>query len=89
MGNKGSLQPAFMKDRNSTRRRTFKGGSISFSHGVYECLIRNLSDSGACLEVEHPTAIPDSFTLIIKPECLKRGCEVAWREPRRIGVRFV
>lgn len=51
-------------------------------------MIRNLSDEGALLEIETPTAIPDSFTLIIKPEYLKRACTVIWRRDKRIGVHF-
>jgi hypothetical protein len=27
--------------------------------------------------------------LIIKPELLKRSCEVAWRSAKRVGVRFI
>lgn len=76
--------------RKAPRQRTFKGGSISFDRAFgIDCIIRNISKNGACLEVESPIGIPDDFTLIIKPEFLKRSCRVAWREPKRIGVRFV
>jgi hypothetical protein len=71
------------------RQRTFKGGSISLANGVStDCLIRNLSDTGACLEVPDPFNIPENFKLIIRPEILTRSCEVAWRTAQRIGVRF-
>jgi hypothetical protein len=53
-----------------------------------ECLIRNMSETGACLEVASPFGIPDSFTLLIRPEIVKRPCQVAWRDAKRIGVRF-
>lgn len=72
------------------RQRTFKGGSISFNHAAaIDCLIRNMSATGACLEISSPIGIPDEFTLIIKPEYLKRSCQVAWRTSTRIGARFV
>ena len=74
--------------RVSTRLRTFKGGSISLSGGTVECTIRNLSTSGACLELSDTVVVPDHFKLIIKPEMLTRICEVAWRSKNRIGVRF-
>jgi hypothetical protein len=61
----------------SQRQRTFKGGSISHASGAaMDCIIRNLSDTGACLEVSSPFGIPDNFKLIIRPEILTRSCEV-------------
>jgi hypothetical protein len=53
-----------------------------------DCIIRNMSDTGACLEVETPAGIPNDFTLLIRPEIIKRSCHVVWRKERRIGVRF-
>jgi hypothetical protein len=75
--------------RRSPRLRTIKGGTIMFgSAASVDCIIRNMSDTGASLEVENPAGIPDEFTLLIRPEIIKRGCHVAWRKGRRIGVRF-
>ena len=75
--------------RKSQRHRTFKGGSILFASApAVDCVVRNLSETGACLEVSGPIGIPDDFKLIIKPEVLTRSCEVAWRSAQRIGVRF-
>ena len=80
-----------MEERRSTpRHRTLKGGSIIFglAAGV-DCVIRNLSDKGASLEVESPVGIPDDFSLLIRPETIKRNCRVKWRSANRIGVHFV
>jgi hypothetical protein len=75
--------------RGSQRQRTFKGGSISFASAPsVDCIIRNLSETGARIELERPVDVPDKFTLLIKPEILKRSCEVAWRSGVLIGVRF-
>jgi hypothetical protein len=78
--------------RQAQRIRTFKGGSILFGNEpTVECLIRNLSETGACLEIGNPSSpalVPDSFALIIKPENLKRDCRVMWRSDRRVGVLF-
>jgi PilZ domain-containing protein len=73
----------------SPRHRTFKGGTISFDRGIVECTIRNLSETGALLEVGNSIGIPDQFILIIKPETLRRSCEVAWRSEKNIDVKFV
>jgi hypothetical protein len=75
--------------RRSPRLRTIKGGSIMFGGATtVDCIIRNMSETGAALEVENPTVMPDVFTLLIRPEIIKRSCQVVWRTERRIGVRF-
>jgi len=75
--------------RRSARRRTIKGGSILFGPGAaIDCIVRNISKTGAALEVESPIGIPDTFTLLVKPEVTKRNCAVIWRSAKRIGVRF-
>jgi hypothetical protein len=76
--------------RRAQRLRTYKGGHINRESGPgIDCLIRNLSDTGACLEIASGR-IPDGrFQLVIKPEQLVRVCEVAWRKAQKIGVRFV
>ena len=75
--------------RHSPRVRTFKGGSIIFgAAAAIDCVVRNMSETGAALEVESPVGIPDEFMLFIKPERVKRQCRVAWRSAKRIGVKF-
>jgi len=76
--------------RKEPRQRTFKGGTISFDRAAgIDCVVRNISKSGACLEVQSPLGIPEQFTLVVKPDDLKRSCQVAWRSAGRIGVLFV
>lgn len=76
--------------RRHSRQRTFKGGHINFETGAgVDCLIRNLSKKGACLEVDNSAISSDRFMLMIKPENLARNCQVIWRKPKKIGVEFV
>lgn len=78
------------ENRRSARLRTYKGGSIIFGvAAAIDCIIRNMSETGAALEVESAVGIPDEFTLLIKPEFVKRNCRVAWRLAKRIGVQFI
>ena len=78
-----------LEQRLSERRRTFKGGSISLNgQAAIDCLVRNLSTTGACLEIKSPNGIPNTFRLLIKPEILVRRCEVIWKTDHKIGVRF-
>jgi hypothetical protein len=76
--------------RTDPRHRTLKAGTISFARAAgIDCVVRNLSATGANLEVESPLGIPDEFTLVIKMDQTTHFCEVTWRYAKRIGVRFV
>lgn len=76
--------------RRIPRLRTLKGGSIIFGVAPsVDCIIRNLSQDGAALEVASPVAIPDEFVLLIKPERVKRNCRVMWRSEKSIGIQFL
>jgi PilZ domain len=75
--------------RRSPRHRIFKSGTISFNRaGVVSCTVRNLSATGACLEVESPVGIPETFELMIGDASPAQHCKVAWRSVSRIGVAF-
>jgi hypothetical protein len=74
--------------RIAPRRRTLKAGSIECGGGVIDCIVRNVSEIGAALEVVSPLFIPDRFTLIVPTDQLKRRCHIVWRKQKRIGVTF-
>lgn len=70
------------------RRRSFKAATIGFGEGQIDCIVKNVSDTGAGLEVSTPLYIPDQFTLFVPSDDLKRLCQVIWRRGNRIGVAF-
>jgi hypothetical protein len=76
--------------RSHKRRRTFKGGKMIFNKGlsVRDCIIRDLSDEGARLELTTPVGIPDQFEIIIAPDRVRRFCKTVWRSSNQIGVLF-
>jgi hypothetical protein len=76
--------------RNAPRTRVLRGGVISFHRlgAVFECTVRNLSDTGACLMVESPVGIPNEFDLVLDREKVPRRCHVVWRSANKIGVAF-
>jgi hypothetical protein len=76
------------KPRAALRRRILKAGSISFGGGTIDCTVRNISDSGAALEVASPLCIPDRFNLVIRSDNLNRPCRIVWRKEKRLGVAF-
>jgi hypothetical protein len=74
--------------RKSTRHRVLKAGKITFGGAIVDCTVRNLSETGAALEVVSSVGIPDHFTLVIVVDRVQRPCRVAWRKATRMGVLF-
>jgi PilZ domain len=75
-------------DNRAPRQRTLKAGTIEFSGGVIDCVVRNISETGAALEVASPMGIPAEFNLLISGNIAKRPCRVVWVKDKRIGVTF-
>lgn len=76
------------EQRDSRRQRVLKSGTIAFNGSGIDCVVRNISVTGAALEVESHSGIPPTFDLIIAPEKFSERCRVLWRKDRRIGVIF-
>jgi hypothetical protein len=74
--------------RIAPRQRVLKAGTIEFGGGGFDCTVRNLSETGAALDVVTPMFIPDRFMLFVPTELLKRPCHIVWRREKRIGVAF-
>jgi PilZ domain len=74
--------------RIASRHRVLKAGTIEFGGGTIDCTVRNLSDTGAALDVTSPVGIPDHFTLVLPADGSHRACHVVWRTEKRIGVAF-
>ena len=81
------LRPA-MDQRNAPRHRVLKAGTIECGGSAIDCTVRNLSETGAGLEVLSPLFVPERFTLIVRTDQLKRPSQIAWRKDRRLGVAF-
>jgi hypothetical protein len=77
-----SLQHIFSPSLINEARIAFNNHATTM-----DCVVRNLSDGGACLNVESPLGIPDSFDLLLDDACA-RHCRVTWRKATQIGVAF-
>lgn len=83
------MEAVVMSEKRSDRRvRVLKAGTIAFGGAAIDCIVRNLTASGALLEVESPVGIPHRFVLVISSEGVSRWCRLIWASERRIGVRF-
>ena len=79
-----------LERKGQPRRRTLKAGKIVFDHRscVIDCMVRNVSATGACLEFPSTVGVPDRFDLVIAAESYPRPCRVAWKDNKRVGVTF-
>ncbi|WP_338722584.1 PilZ domain-containing protein [Devosia sp. XK-2] len=77
-------------ERKTQRHRTLKGGKIVFNdrRSVYDCTVRNLSETGAKLAVTSTLGIPQRFALTLA-DGRNFDCEIAWHTETEIGVRFL
>ena len=75
--------------RAARRMRTLKKATIVLKGGysVYDCVIRNLSDTGAMLQVGG-LGIPSHFELVLDAAVPRHLCTVRWRTEDAIGVSF-
>ena len=78
-------------DRRSERRmRTLKAAEIVFNlgHSVFDGTLRNISPSGALIEVPSMLGIPMRFEIIMDHGAMRRACTVRWHTGRMMGVHF-
>ena len=76
--------------QNEVRKRVLKKAQIVFKGrgAAIDCVVLNLADRSACLKVESPIGIPDSFDLVLDHATVG-NCRVTWRKATQIGVEFV
>jgi hypothetical protein len=74
--------------RNARRSRVMDLGLVRFGEMSVGCVIRNLTDEGAALDVGPQSDIPDQFTLFVMSKKKIYSCNIVWRKNRRIGVVF-
>lgn len=76
--------------RREQRQRVYRGARIIFNNGyaVFDCVVRNISNGGAMLEMETLLGIPRSFQVVLDHSEKARACRVVWRTESRMGVAF-
>jgi len=77
--------------RKSSRRRFAYPAQLYFGSGSPPgpCVIVDISELGAQLELPAGTDVPDEFFLLIGGHAnVRRRCLIVWRSTSRLGVRF-
>lgn len=76
--------------RAAQRSRSLLGAKIIFNRGgsVLDCVVRNISTSGAQIKLENSISPPETFELHVA-NGEKFQCTVVWRKTGAIGVHFL
>lgn len=78
-----------VETRIAPRFRVAKPAQIDHGGDKTACIIRDLSETGAAIEVTNFVGpVPATFTLIIPEDKLKLPCRVVWRSAFKLGVTF-
>ncbi|KQP29054.1 PilZ domain-containing protein [Methylobacterium sp. Leaf100] len=77
--------------RREVRQRTFLKGRILFNKGAssMDCLVRDMSASGARLALSETTTLPESFDLYIPQKDRTYRSTLAWRRADGVGITFL
>jgi hypothetical protein len=78
-----------MDDTQLLGQRVYKAAKIVFNdrRAAIDCVVRNLSDRGALLQVASPLGIPQSFDLVCG-DTIAQPCHVLWCKEKQIAVEF-
>ena len=78
-----------IEKRVEPRHRVLKRGTLAFNGGGgLDCMVRNISSSGARIDISNPVGIPEKFMLVIEADQFMRRCHTVWSSEQRIGVAF-
>lgn len=84
------VQQAFLARENerALRQRVLKAATMEFDGSTMDCVVRNISETGAALDVGAALHIPSEFNLLISGHGASHRCQVKWRKENRVGVAF-
>jgi two-component system cell cycle response regulator len=82
---------SLLERRGRRRRQVLKAGQIitDSESSTTDCIIRDLSESGARLRMAATGAVPKSFLLLVKDENVVVPVERVWRNDHEVGVKLV
>ena len=77
--------------RSDQRHRVLKGGTLHFNKGYssLECVVRDLSATGARIQMGETFGVPSRFTMSISGETTRIEASLRWRTARNIGLNFL
>ena len=77
-----------VETRIAPRYRVAKPAKIDHGGDKISCIIRDISATGAAIEMSDLVRVPAEFILIVPEDRLKLRCRLVWRKGYRMGVAF-
>jgi hypothetical protein len=80
-----------MQDRRqSARDKVFLGGvaEINERGSTMDCVVRNINERGACVEIDEAARLPDDVNLNIPRKGRSFLARMIWRQANRVGLAF-
>jgi len=75
--------------RSSHRRQTLKAAKLLLSGStLLDCLVRDISETGARLEFPGPSPLPPEFRLRVVADRTEAPAALAWQRGLAAGVHF-
>ncbi|WGS02125.1 PilZ domain-containing protein [Bradyrhizobium sp. ISRA443] len=80
-----------MQDRrHDARDKVLYGGVAKINeHGsTMDCVVRNISEHGACVEVDHAERLPEEIKLSVARKGRSFLARLIWRQANKVGLAF-
>jgi PilZ domain len=80
-----------MQDRRQgTRDRVIFGGvaAINETGSTMDCVVRNISEYGACVEFDSTAKLPDEMSLTVPRKGRSFLAKMIWRQAGKVGLAF-
>ena len=76
--------------RQSPRDKVLYGGvaQIDESGSTLDCVVRNISEGGACVEFDRAAQLPEEMNLTIPRKGRSFLAKMIWRQANRVGLAF-
>ena len=78
-----------MERRENMRRRMCKRAAVEFNGGSIDCVLKDVSPTGACVRIASPVGVPETVHLRIFSEERVYTARVVWRRSDCLGLVFV
>ncbi len=80
-----------IEQRQSPRKTVNSPAWVNLGGGApaRDCLLVDISDTGARLELGTPAEMPPTFALLLSANgTVQRQCQIVWRSNSQVGVQF-
>jgi hypothetical protein len=76
--------------RQSPRDKVLYGGvaQVNERGSTMDCVVRNISEGGACVEFDQAARLPEEMNLTIARKGRSFLARIIWRQANRVGLAF-